>query len=265
ILSNFYEMLAKLDKALAAYRFNESVNLIYEFFWHKFCDWYLEITKLNIQDRTTQLVLFKVLEKSLRLLHPFMPFITEEIWQRLPTMDRSISISSWPHIQKQIIDKKVNSQMQVLIDIVVATRNLRNTVKVPLNEEVALEIQSSNKTKIKIINDNRQIIKCLAKVKQIDFIRTKKQKSKGISAVVSKDTSINIPLEGLVDITKERERITLQINELKGFLKQKEIRLKNKSFVNKAPREVVKNEKEKAKELKERLAKLKEIIHGLTG
>ncbi|NQU19378.1 valine--tRNA ligase, partial [bacterium] len=121
ILSNFYEMLTKLDKSLAAYRFNESVNLIYEFFWHKFCDWYLEIAKLNIQDRTTQLVLFKVLEKSLRLLHPFMPFITEEIWQRLPTVDRSISISSWPRIQKQIIDKKVNSQMQVLIDIVVAT------------------------------------------------------------------------------------------------------------------------------------------------
>ena len=260
ILSNFYEMLTQLDKAIANYRFNESVNLIYEFFWHKFCDWYLEIAKLNIGDKRTQLVLFKVMEKSLRLLHPFMPFITEEIWQGLPGIDKSISISPWPHIQKQIIDKKVNSQMQTVIDLVVSTRNLRNTVKVPVNEFVTLQVQSTSSTKVKIIKENQEIIKLLGKVKEISFIKTKKQKSRGISAVVCKDTSINIPLEGLVDIESERKRITQQVNELKSFLKQKEARLKNKAFVSKAPKEVVEKEKEKAKELKEKLARLRKIL-----
>ncbi|MDD5618693.1 MAG: valine--tRNA ligase, partial [Candidatus Omnitrophica bacterium] len=260
ILSNFYQMLTDLDKALASYRFNESVNLIYEFFWRKFCDWYLEIAKLNINDKNTQIVLYKILEKSLRILHPFMPFITEEVWQKLPGTKESISISPWPHIQKQIIDKKVNGEMQILIDIVVSIRNIRSNVKIPVNEFINIQIQTSNKNKAALIDENKDIIKTLAQVKEIMFIKDKKEKSKGLSSVISKDLSLNIPLEGLVDAQKERERLKTQIKELEASAKDKQARLKNKAFLEKAPEEVVAAEKERVKEIKERVDKFKEII-----
>jgi len=260
ILSNFYEMLADLNKALQGYRFNESVNLIYDFFWHKFCDWYVEIAKLNINDRNTQIVLFKVLEKTLRILHPFMPFITEEIWHKLPNSEGSISVATWPRIQKQIIDKKADSRMQTLIDIVVAVRNVRNTVKIPPNELITIEIQTNNKSKVSLINENRHIIKSLAQVKEIVFIEGRKKKSKGLSSVISKDIFINVALEGLVDTEKEKQRINLQIKEISVSLKDKEKRLKNKTFIQKAPEEVVEAEKSRVAELKERLGKLKEIL-----
>ena len=287
ILSNFYEMLTKLNKAMSLYRFNEAANLIYDFFWHKFCDWYLEIAKLNINDKKTKVVLYKVLEKSLRILHPFMPFITEEIWQKFPSCDKSthstpdssktdgrsgsmlsaveasISISSWPHIQRQIIDKKVNSQMQSIIDIVISVRNLRSTINIPSKDLINLQIQSSHKERSKIIKENEAQIKSLALVKDIFYIESKKEKSHGISAVISKDLFINVPLEGVIDIQKEKQRITGQIKELKSFLKQKEVRLKNKAFLNNAPKEIVEIEKEKAAELKERVAKLEDVISAL--
>ncbi len=263
ILSNFYEMLAKLDKSLSQYRFNEAANLIYEFFWHKFCDWYLEIAKLNLNDQKTQVVLFKVLEKSLRILHPLMPFITEELWGKLPGEKQSISVSSWPHIQKQIIDKKVNAQMRVIMDVVISARNLRSIVDISPQDLVDLQIQCSNKDKAKILKQNEAQIKSLAQIKDISYIQSKKEKAQGIGAVISKDLFINIPLKGVVDIPREKSRIGLQIKELKGFSKQKESRLKNKGFLRNAPKEVVAKEKEKAAELREKIAKLEEVVHAL--
>ncbi|MFC1645771.1 valine--tRNA ligase [Candidatus Omnitrophota bacterium] len=263
ILSNFYQMLAKYNKALSLYRFNEAANLIYEFFWHQFCDWYLEIAKLNITDKKTQVVLFKILEKSLRVLHPIMPFITEEIWQKLPGEKTSISISSWPHIQKQIIDKKVNSQMKAIKDVIVSARNLRSTVEIPAKDLISLQIQSSNKAKTKVLKSNEAQIKSLAQVKDISYITSKQEKSHGISAVIARDLFINIPLEGVVDIRKEKTRINLQVRELKGFLEQKEKRLKNQGFIRNAPKEVVAKEKERAAELKEKIGKLKEVVAAL--
>jgi valyl-tRNA synthetase len=261
ILSNFYEMLSKLNKSLAAYRFNEAANLIYEFFWGKFCDWYLEIAKININDEKTQVVLYKILEKSLRILHPFMPFITEEIWQKLPGEKKSISISNWPHMQKQIIDKKIDSVMQAIIEIVASARNLRNVLNIPPKELVNLQIQVTNKAKLKIIKENEIIIKHLALIRGISFIESKKEKARGVSNVISKEVFINLPLEGIIDIEKEKQRISNQIQELKGFIKQKENTLKNEAFLEKAPEEIVEGEKEKFKEFKERLLKLEEIIN----
>jgi valyl-tRNA synthetase len=263
ILSNFYEMLTKLNKALVAYRFNEAANLIYDFFWRKFCDWYLEIAKINIGDQKTQLILYKILEKSLRILHPFMPFITEEIWQKLPGEKTSISVSPWPHIQKQIIDKRVNTQMQVVIDTVVSVRNLRSAVNISPKDLISLQIQCSSKEKLEILKDNEDQIKILSQVKEIFYIESKKEKKQGIGAVASKDIFVNVPLEGIIDIQKEKERIGGQIKELENFLKQKETRLKNKAFLDKAPEEVVEKEKASFSELKERLDKLKEIVHAL--
>lgn len=260
ILSNFYEMLTKLNNALALYRFNEAVNLVYDFFWAKFCDWYIEIAKLNIEDKRTQLVLYKILEKSLRILHPFMPFITEEIWQKLPNQDKSISISSWPHVQKQIVDKAVNAQMGYLIDTIVAARNVRSMVNVPPTEPLTLQVQTSDKKIVQVISQHEAIVKRLAMLKDITFIQEKGERKKGMSAVVSKELSINVPLEGVIDLEKEKKRVADQISQHTQLLKQKEAQLKNKEFSKKAPTDIVERERGKTQELKGKLAQLKEIL-----
>ena len=116
ILSQFYKTLISYTRALESYKFNEAANLLYEFIWHKYCDWYVEIAKLDISSQKTQIILYKVLEKSLRMLHPFMPFITEEIFSKLNEKN-PIMASSIPHVQKQMIDADAEEPMQSLIDI----------------------------------------------------------------------------------------------------------------------------------------------------
>ncbi|MBU0549423.1 MAG: valine--tRNA ligase, partial [Candidatus Omnitrophica bacterium] len=122
ILSRFYNMLKGVNKNLSVSRFNEAANLIYAFVWHEFCDWYLEIAKNNLQEKNCQLILYKILEKTLRILHPFMPFITEEIWQMLPDTSSSVMAASWPHLEEDIIDNKLESRMGLIFDIIKSIR-----------------------------------------------------------------------------------------------------------------------------------------------
>ncbi|HTZ11281.1 MAG TPA: valine--tRNA ligase, partial [Candidatus Margulisiibacteriota bacterium] len=129
ILSRFYSVLKAVEASLEAYKFNEAANLVYLFFWHEFCDWYLEIIKPQISQKNNQVVMYKVLEKSLRLLHPFMPFISEEIWQMLSgspeRIENSIMRQSWPHLQKEMIDKAAEESLSGVFEVVNCVRNMR--------------------------------------------------------------------------------------------------------------------------------------------
>jgi valyl-tRNA synthetase len=205
ILSRFYTTLRELNKSLERYRFNDAAKLLYDFFWHQFCDWYLELVKPNIEDKNTQVVLYKVLEKSLRLLHPFIPFITEDIWQRLPHKDESIMVQSWPHLQEKMIDKKTESKMQLIIDLIAAIRNLRKQVdpvryanlkngKAKLSNGVNIApaqkanvLISVNDKKIKnILEDNTSYIKNLTRLERLEVGINLKKPRKALSAVVGK-------------------------------------------------------------------------------
>ena len=130
VLSRLYSTIKNVQDCLDGYKFNEAANSIYEFVWHEFCDWYIEIAKISINEKNTQIILYKVLEKTLRMLHPFMPFITEEIWQQIPrskgVLGESIMIQPWPHLQKEMISKNAEAEMKRLIDIVTAIRNIRS-------------------------------------------------------------------------------------------------------------------------------------------
>ncbi|MDD5436337.1 MAG: valine--tRNA ligase, partial [Candidatus Omnitrophica bacterium] len=129
ILSRFYSTLAFVTKCLDEYKFNEAANAIYEFVWHEFCDWYIEIAKTAIGEKSSQTILYKVLEKSLRMLHPIMPFVTEEIWQKLPRVtpgDDFIMTQPWPHLREEMISKEVEAGMKELIELVITIRNMRS-------------------------------------------------------------------------------------------------------------------------------------------
>jgi len=260
ILSSLYESQLKIEKALSVYRLNEAINILYDFFWHKFCDWYLEIAKLSIKEQSTQLVLYKVLEKSLRMLHPFMPFITEEIWQRFPGQKTSISMSFWPHLQKQIIDREATDQMQVIIDCVVGIRNLRAVLNITSNQKVKISINCPDKINKKILQENCDIIKWLCFGQDVEFTSLKKLDN-SISSVLANGIKIFLILGQDIDKEKEIKRLSEQLRQLEQMYNNKLSRLKNKEFLKKAPEDIVSKEKESLLNLKEQVKKLKEILY----
>ena len=261
ILSRFYSALDSVTKSLDNFRFNEAAKNIYEFFWHEFCDWYIELSKKTISTTTTQVVLYKVLEKTLRILHPLMPFIAEEIWQNLPHDGKSIMVSSWPHMQKQFIDKKAEHQMQTIISCITVIRNIRSAWQIDPAKRIEAKIRVAKKPLADLLESNAPYIRDLAKVESLEI--TEKLKRPRLSAVgVVPDMEIFIPLEGIIDVQKEAARLKQKIKELENIFQNTNKKLKNKQFLSKAPKEIVAQEKEKAKQLKESLKKLKDNLKG---
>ena len=258
ILSRFYQMLQKVETAVENYRFNEASSVFYEFFWHEFCDWYIEFSKPQISEKHTQVVLYKVLEKSLRALHPIMPFITEEIWHNLSQATKrksdAIVIQGWPHIQKQIINKKIDSQMQTLIDSIVAIRNLRAAWNIAPGALITISVKAAENT-TKLFNENLVYIKNLARVERITVGKDIKKPPKSATAVV-KNIEIYIPLEEFIDLKKEQIRLLKKKAEIDDIIKGVMDKLKNKQFLKKAPAEVIEREKTRQAELSDTLKRL---------
>jgi valyl-tRNA synthetase len=262
ILSRFYSTLKETERNLNTFRFNEAANLLYSFFWHEFCDWYLEIIKPDIANAHNQVVMYKVLEKFLRVMHPFMPFVTEEIWQRLPHTGESIMVSSWPHTQNQIIDKNIEVVMEEIFGIVTVIRNTRQELDIPLSAKIDTRISLASKEKRSMVNQLETPIKNLCRIENLTITETFKNEAKSINCVV-KDVHITIPLTGIIDIDNERNKVSARIQQAEKELAVKKKMLSNKQFVKKAPHEIVEKEKVKLDELNLLLKKLKAVQNGL--
>jgi valyl-tRNA synthetase len=261
ILSRLYTTIDRVNKAIDKYRFNEAENLLYEFFWHQFCDWYLEIAK-PFDSRTSQIISYKVLEKVLRILHPFMPFITEEIWQKLNPSAGPIMVQSLPHIQKQMVNKHAEAQMQVLIDIIVALRSIRNSCHITPQQKINAILKSRDSEILRLLQDYRNIIEKLSNTENISIFRVVRRPSKSATMVVDK-VNIYVPLEDVIDIAKEKMRMEQQILFISKTLKKINTYLKNKQFLDKAPNSVIESQKIKQIQLKDELTQLKKIYKEL--
>ncbi len=268
ILSRFYSVLKEVNKMLDTYRFNEAANTLYGFFWHEFCDWYLELAKpilvngeQSTENRNTQVVMYKVLEKFLRVLHPFMPFISEEIWQRLngPT---SIMIQPWPHIQEEMIDKKIENKMNIIFEIITSIRNMRQELEIPVQQDINAVISTGNKIDRALIDSLSLHIKRLSRLSGLR-IEEKYTHLKSSVTTVIKDIHISILLEGILDLEKERLKIKERIERTESEINAKKKTLTNKKFLQKAPPEVVEKERERVGELAEILKRLKAIKDAL--
>jgi valyl-tRNA synthetase len=237
ILSRFYSTLDYVTKCLDEYKFNEASNAIYEFLWHEFCDWYIEIAKLSIDDKTSQVILYKVLEKSLRMLHPFMPFITEEIWLKLPhELDhpgRSIMVQPWPHVQKEMISIDAEEKMKELIELVATIRNMRSVWNLEPKREIEVIINIHKTGDEKTILENIDFVKRLARASKIDIGKFAKPKNAASGIVGSLE--VFLPLEGLIDFDKERLRLKKEEIRMASEIKSISGRLKDKNFTSKAP------------------------------
>ena len=264
ILSRFYQALEDFTKSLESYRINDAANRIYEFIWHEFCDWYLEIAKLTMDEAHTQITLYKVLEKSLRVLHPVMPFITEDIWQRLPREHRtdSIMITSWPHMQKAFISKKVDSEMTILIDVIQAIRNLRATWRIENSRQINVLVKAKDNHALSALKTNSSYVKKLARARNLD-VSEKLDKPKHSAFAVIHDIEIFVPLEGVIDIDKEKKRLKEKLDKLNSELKNTEAKLKNKGFTSKAPKDVVEKTKARKELIKTEVKSLKKNLSAL--
>jgi len=262
ILSRLYKTREDLSSALEKYRFSEAETLIYDFFWKNFCDWYLEIIKDKFSDSTIQQVVLFVLEQSILMLHPFMPFVTEEIWHILHPQDTSLTKAHWPKFPKQFVDKEAEKDMGTLVEIVSSIRNVRTHWNIDQAKKIDCLLSCPTKDKEQLVRANEQNIIALGKLNNLT-IGTQITKPKDSVAGVVESIKFFIPLAGIIDVDKEKQRIKKQTEELTRATSSLAQRLKNKDFLKKAPKDVVEKEKNRLAELNTKLKELNQVLKEL--
>jgi valyl-tRNA synthetase len=262
IISRFYSTLAKVSTAIEKYNYSEAENLIYEFFWGNFCDWYLEIIKDRWTDATVQNIAFKILEQSLKMIHPFMPFVTEEIWHQCHKEDASISRQPWPSYNKKLVNEPAEKQMQTMIDLVASIRNLRSHWNIKPNEKIQCHLSTRSKDQLALLKDNESVLKNLLRIDRLTLSNTGTQE-KNLATTIVGTVKGAVPLGDLIDVGKEKNRMLGQIKEQEKASKSLSGRLKNKEFVNKAPKDVVEKEKGRLTSINEKIKELEKVISSL--
>jgi len=262
ILSRLFSTLKDTEKAYQDYRFNDAAKALYDFIWHDFCDWYVELAKPRIKEPETQFILYKVLEKALRALNPIMPFITEEIWNKLPHQSEPIIGLKYPHIQENIIDKKVEKDMKDVIELIYKIRNIRSEMNIPLNKLVSAIIAPLAKENNVLVEENAEKIIQLAKLDdlKIDPLATRPKHS---ATAITNQYRVFIPLEGIIDVEQEKERLEKEMKKLITSQQSLSNRLNNDSFLAKAPKEVIAAQRETLQNLDSKINNLKESLESL--
>jgi len=262
IISRFHFTLKNVDRAIEQYRFSEAENLIYEFFWGNFCDWYLEIIKNKFHDENIAKIAFSILENSLRLMCPFLPFVTEEVWEKMDIAEGPLSKQSWPQVNEKLIDEKALKKMQTLIDMTTGIRNLRAEWNIKRHQKVDCLFASNNQNQLDLIKMNEEMLQALCKIKNIT-LEKQVPKTKNSATGIVKDIKFCLPLGDIIDVEKEKARIENEIISLEKAIKATEQRLKNKAFLKKAPQDIVKKDKERLEQMKAKTKGLKEAIKNL--
>jgi valyl-tRNA synthetase len=264
ILSRVNRTIAEVRQSLDSYKFNEAASAIYQFLWHEFCDWYLELIKFSFyqeknpgQKWLAQKVLARVLDTSLRILHPFMPFITEEIWQNLPKNKGSIMVAEFPKMDEREIYPQEEAQMELIMKVIGAIRNLRSEMEIPPAKKVEVILYSRNEGSLKLLEGNRLYVENLAKAERIAF-QSRAEKPKASATAVVEGVEVFLPLKGLINLDDEERRLQKEHSKISEDLTRTSLKLRNQEFLNRARPEAVEKEKEKARVLGEREAKLKE-------
>jgi valyl-tRNA synthetase len=262
ILSRLAEVTRDTDKNLETYNFSEACRALYAFVWGDYCDWYIEWSKnrLNGSDRAiVQYVLANVLETVLRLLHPVIPFVTEEIRQKLPGVEGTIMLASWPHADKGLIDKDAEVEATLIIEATTAIRQIKHDLKLSPKKPVDAVFVSSDSRKIGLIKDHEEEMRMLAGLGKITYEQTLHRQGQAAKAVVG-GIELYIPLAGLVDLEKEKSRLESEIENLGKDLEKARAKLGNEGFVKKAAPEIVQKVKDAESDLTEKQEKLKDQL-----
>ncbi|MEX0721864.1 MAG: valine--tRNA ligase [Balneolaceae bacterium] len=259
------ETIREVNADFDNYKLNDALKKVYSLIWDDFCDWYIELAKpdtygdkIAVDKMNTALGFF---EQLMKLLHPFMPFISEEIWQHIQERnpEEALLISQWPEFDKSKLNAEDIALFGNLQQVISALRNIRAEVNVSHKEELDVLINTKGPAFADKVLENRRVLEKLQSIKKLQ-VSTDIEKPKVYSSAIVGGNEIYVPLEGLVDFEKERERIQKEIDRLEGFLKGINGKLSNAGFVNNAPANVVELERKKKADTEESLAKLREQL-----
>ncbi|HLB25570.1 MAG TPA: valine--tRNA ligase, partial [Nitrospirota bacterium] len=272
VVSRMNAVAAEVDRALTDYRFNDAANALYQFVWHEFCDWYLELIKPALYGEdaaardAARSTLVNVFERSLRMLHPFMPFITEEIWQSLPMDDAppSIMIAEFPTHDPALDDPEAEAGMKVLTDIITGIRNIRGEMNIAPSAELEVLISPKDGKVEEFISAHANYAVKLARLGRLT-VKEGMEKPKKSAVAVTPEAEVYIPLEGVVDIDSELVRLKKEIEKADKELKPFEAKMANENFVSKAPAEVLEKTRGIIAELSAKKEKLSESLGRLEG
>jgi valyl-tRNA synthetase len=282
ILSRLNKTAREVDSALTSYSFHEAVQTLYHFFWDDFCDWYIELTKADVTAEEPSTArdaartrLVTVLEQALRLLQPFMPYITEELWQRLPGVDESllhpayraaqptVMLSAYPQSDAALIDERAEGEMSAVIDLISRVRNIRSELGVKPGDRVRVLVGASDETLRAVFAANRDQIARLARASEISLTERLDAPRASARAVLSGGAEVAVPLEGLIDFAQERERLAREREKLQKEAAKLEAQLSNPQFAERAPVEKVQETRERLADIAQRSLALQQMAEAL--
>jgi valyl-tRNA synthetase len=268
MLSRLHETIQAVNEDMESFRINEALKKIYSLIWDDFCDWYIELIKAdepgaNIPpDKLARG--FSFFEQLMKLLHPFMPFITEEIWQRMRPREAGDAIitAPWPELDRSLVSEEDTGLFRSIQTMISAIRNIRAEFNVAPREKIDLLIRAKDATTADALNENEWIFRRLQNIGAFKISTDLDKPETSASAVVDR-SELFVPLQGLIDLEKEQERIEKEITRLEGFLRSVNNKLGNEQFVQNAPEEVVQRERAKKEDTEASLRKLTEILNSL--
>ncbi|MGE0825659.1 MAG: valine--tRNA ligase [Candidatus Binatia bacterium] len=270
ILSRLQRAIGEVRKALDEYRFNEVAAGLYQFIWHEFCDWYLELSKIALdggdaqaQEQTKQ-VLASVLDAALRLLHPLMPYITEEIWHALhpERNDDSIMIQSYPRVDPALIDEDAERRMNLLMDTIRSVRNIRSEMNIPPGQELNLVVIPAADTVETELRTNEAYVRRLARVGEMHYQRDG-ERPRGAALAIIEGAEVYVPLAGLVNLQEEGKRLEKEISKVTNDLANVHRKLSDEKFISRAPEDVVEEQRERAAQFEEKRQSLEKSLERL--
>jgi valyl-tRNA synthetase len=243
ILAELNKTITETRAALDGYRYNEAAEILYQFTWHTFCDWYIELSKsrlLSDDSQYTRWVLHHVFRSILELIHPIIPFVTEEIWRCLPSSDKeSIVIAFYPKVRSEFAFIEEARLMNYIIEVISGVRSIRGETSISPAIVLNVVIKVNDPGLMELLNANSIHIRDLARVGRISFIGNEGERPKKCALSVRKGLEVYVPLEGVIDIDKELDRLSKQMGKVRKELGEKEKKLSNPNFLEKAKREVV--------------------------
>ncbi|HVK40219.1 MAG TPA: valine--tRNA ligase [Candidatus Kapabacteria bacterium] len=268
ILSRFHGVLGDVERALAGYSINEYSKLLYEFCWRDFCDWYVELLKTELAmsqspERSALMMRFAIglFDQVLRMIHPIMPFVSEEIWQNLTARSdgESISVLPFPHANPAITSASIESSFALMQSVVEAVRRMRSEANVPPSKPVNVTVRAEDAADRDILDRTSDLISRLARIDALVVDATASKPALSATEVV-RGNEVHVHLEGLVDVEKERQKTEKEIARLEGQVKATEGKLSNEKFVANAPDDVVAKEREKLETFRETIGKLRDTL-----
>ena len=267
IQSRLQQTTKNVTESINSYRFDLASQAIYDFIWNEYCDWYLELSKIVLQQndeiaaRGTRQTLVSVLESALRLLHPLMPFITEEIWQKIAPLagitSKTIMLQPFPNVHDSAIDAKAESEMDWLMKFVLGVRRIRGEINIPPGKALPVLLQGGSTQDRQIFDNNTALIQRMARLETVQWLEAEQSAPEAAIALVG-DLKILVPMAGLIDKQAELDRLSKEISKIEANLPRIEGKLNNPKFVDKAPATVIEKERTKLAGFRSQLEKLLE-------